>query len=679
MRRLRLLAAVLLAAVALGWPGHGARAADGTEVVVVLDTSRSMIGSYRGLPPADPDRRAILGTLLLEALTRDTEDRFTLISMHSRPVPGGAPDAIREIPFLHFTPYRPALEAAREQLTRSPRVDRLLVFLSDGAPTDLNAPEEGRALLAPDGQAPLFDVVSLGLLPAAYPDTAVEGAARFLRPLAGPEGSYRRVDDAADLVDEFTRAWAGVLGSKALTGTLAPDESRSFRIGRYVTEVMVVVAGREPTGPLTARLTTDDGPAAPKVEGDNGCARCRRPFTHWAAWRLPHDPETEGRATLTLERARGPATFGVILRYDLDARVEAPARGPSGGTAPLRAWLSWRGERFDDARFFEEDGFEARVEVGERSLALLPSPDGTFQLDLPLPAEPAGTEVPFEVVFRNDWMEERTRGRLTLTEPLELDLALDPPALDLGAWSAETGPTERCGTVRIVGEHPADLSLTPTFQGVPEEVVLAATPLDATGAPTEDATADAWRICLTAPGCCGEVGVDATIRLAGTHPRATPVDLGLPVRAQVAAAGFWPCWGPWIGALLALILLALVVLGFLRGHDFDPDATVRIAGSERKLQRASALVLREQPRGRRGFYRNARACLTASGEWVASPRRAAVHLEATGHGARFHLRGPLERRDRRTRTWTRLTEDEALDGPTPGVVYRVGDLYLRFD
>lgn len=667
-------------------PAAQAHAAPGTEIVVVIDTSCSMGSTYkrdgRAIPPSDPDNQALLGALLIEALTRGTDDQLTVVPFHGAAQRDPTPAGLKSLGIHAATPYLPSLRQARQVLEASPRTDRMLVFLSDGGPTDYDDPRQGRSVIGAGRSPAPFDTVVLGLLPEAIPSTDVLDAERYLSALVDDRADYVRVRQASDLVGQFTTAWARALGSKALTGSLQAGESHTFRIGRYVTEVMVVVTGSSPSGPFAASLTTAEGPTAPKVEGDNRCDRCRPPNTHYRVWRLPHDPDTEGEATLTLDRARGDVTYGIILRYDLDARIELPEAPIAGGPATVRASLSWRGQRFDDPRFFTEDDFAAVARVDGTEVVLTHVGGGLFEGDVAVGEEGVGRDVPVTVLFRNAWMEARTTGAMRPIRPPRLSLRAEPDRVDLGTWRGERRPTERCQVVQLVGDRPAGMSLAPTFDGVPDDIVLSAVPLDAEGVPTEDGDSDTWRICATASGCCGDASSSDATRVSFDvdNPAVEGGPVRVAVRFDVAATHWLTCWWPWIlGALLVLVLVWLIV-GFFRGNDFHPDATVRVAGSERQLPRATAVVLREQPRGRRGFYRSARVCLTSTGEFVASPSKAAVHLEATGSGdARFHLRGPLERKDRRTKRWTRVTEDEALDGPTTGVVYRCGALFLRFD
>lgn len=675
----RALLSLLLLAVAVLLPSVG-RAEPGTEVVVVLDNSLSMSRNYRWgprfYPASDPDRRAQLAALILEGLVRDTDDRLTVVPMHGDPIQAGDPDALRAMRTYNRTPYRKPLGVARERLVASPRADRLLVFVTDGLPTDYRDPAEGADILGDD---PPFDVVSLALLPDELEGELPRQAMGFLTQLTPDPDAIVRVRRAEELVDAMTTAWAAALGSKPESGTLAPTEARTFRVGKYVTEVFVAVAGASPSGPFVAGLTTEQGEQPPRVSGDNGCPSCRPPATHYATWRLPHDPTVEERVTLRLDRARGDVTYGVILRYDLAARLDLPARVLAGDPVPVRAFLDFRGERVDDPTFFAEDDFAVVASLGDVEVPLTAEPGGWFTGEIEAPGGLVGQDARIDVTFRNTWMAERTRGRVRVEAPPRIDLSAPP--LDLGTWRGARGPVERCEVLTLAGDRPDQVVLTPAFEGVPDDVTLTATPLAADDTPASSGATSRWRICAVSAGCCGAAtSTDATAvvftpdnpLVQGTPPRTS-------VRLKVEPTGFLTCWWPWLLGLLLLLLLLFVLIGLFRGHDFEPDATVRVAGSERQLNRATAVVLREQPGGRRGFYRSARICLTATGEFVRKPGLAAVHVEAVRGGTRLHLRGPLERKDRRTRKMVPVTEEEALDGPITGVVYRCGGLWLRFE
>jgi hypothetical protein len=90
-------------------------------------------------------------------------------------------------------------------------------------------------------------------------------------------------------------------------------------------------------------------------------------------------------------------------------------------------------------------------------------------------------------------------------------------------------------------------------------------------------------------------------------------------------------------------------------------------------------VLRELPGGRRGFYRSARMCLTAGGDFTRSPRAAVVAVEAgPGGSTRFLTAAGLERKSQRGGKWEPVPQEELAAGFIPNMLYRVGNLYLQW-
>jgi hypothetical protein len=152
----------------------------------------------------------------------------------------------------------------------------------------------------------------------------------------------------------------------------------------------------------------------------------------------------------------------------------------------------------------------------------------------------------------------------------------------------------------------------------------------------------------------------------------------VPVHLHVEATGFLRCWW-WVLALLAALLVGVWFLaGWVRPYSFDASACVRVSGSEAGLKHASALVLREQPGGTRGFYRHGRIALSASGDFVRNLRMAVVAVQAgPGFSTRFERAGGLERKNRQGH-WEPVPQGEWSQGPAPNVVYRLGSLHLKF-
>ncbi|MEZ4319163.1 MAG: hypothetical protein R3F61_16730 [Myxococcota bacterium] len=656
-------------------PAHATR--PGTEFVIVLDNSCSMVEPHNvkgwDHPAADPDRRSVLGALLVEGLTRGTDDALTVLAFPKANKPGvvvvETHEDLQNLGASGGTFYQAPLKRARQILEKSDRRDKMLLFLSDGAPNDYEDPSVGPELLGlPGGD---FDTLVLGLLSEDNPEA--EG---FMRPLARKPDDYVRVSNGADMVSHFTAGYGRALGSKALSGTLSPGAEHTVEIGRYVTEVLAVTTSVDRTGPYTAELSSPKGGIRPRATGDNGCnfgtrrnaTFCDPPRLHYAVWRAPHDPKRTDRWTISVKQGSGEVAWGLILRYDLTAEVLLPDTAKVGEPTPVRGRLVVNGEPFDDAEFFGRDGFQAEAQVGDQTVPLKHVGDGVFEGSwTPSSSKPT----PVEIRFQNNWMQKKARDTLRPETPPPLELTTDQQVLDFGHWSGARSATEVCVPFHVQTNHAVLVEKTRfEFEGIPRDLALSVS-----------AKGDGYEACARARGCCGHLASSgaSAIRIYGVDADGSTAAHRTPVLFEVDRTGFLRCWWPWLLALLLLLFILWFLYGWIRPHDFDEDTTIRIAGSERQLSRAAALVLREQPKGRRGFYRNARIALTASGDFVANPRNAAVWVEATGGGeTTLHLRGPLEVHDRRTRKWVRLEPEAAADGIRTNVVYRLGDIYFRF-
>lgn len=652
----------------------------GTEFVIVLDNSCSMVephtdndGARR--PAADPARRAVLGAQIVDGLTSGTQDDLSVLAFPPRAKTGvleveGA-EAIREIAPSGGTWFRGPLERARDILSTSDHRDQMLLVLSDGEPSDFDDPAVGRRLLGLDDPGSDFDTLVLGL----FPDRAPR-AERFLTAMARHTDDYRRIQDGASVATSFTEGYAQALGSRALTGSLAPGEDLDIEVGRYVTEVMAVTTSIERGRPFTARLSRQGAVVPPKASGDNGCSNpprknptyCSAPRLHYTVWRAPHDPQRTDSWTLAVNGADSAIAYGLILRYDLAADVLPIPRAAVDEPSTLRARLTWKGQTFDDEGFFEKDGFEATARVGGTRVPLQHVGDGVFEGTY-TPRSSKGQRV--RVTFSNTWMSKSAQGHLNVATPDPLTLS-GPAGLDFGAWRGGRWATTVCRPLTLQANHTLDPSTVSfAFEGLPESSSLQITPQEGGG----------YEVCARAEGCCGDLLTTSQSALVVTASDldGSEASARVPVRYDVERTGFLRCWWPWLLALALFLLLLWFILGWVRPHDFDEDLTLRIAGSERQLSRSAALVLREQPKGRRGFYRNARIALTAGGDFVAQPRKAIVWFEATGAGDTvIHPQGPVEVKDRRTKKWVPLDEQAAADGIRTNIVYRIGDLYLRF-
>jgi len=675
-------------------------AGGGNEIVLILDNSCSMgvesrDDQGRRIPPNDPERAAVLGTLIVEGLSRGSADRFSVLAFGDNkdapPRPALNADDIRALPYSQGTFFKRPLEETGNRLRSSTLPNRLFLFFTDGVPNDLSSPDEGPRALGLTGSTE-FETLVIGLFGSEESRRMGE---QFLRPLARNPEDLVFVNTPREVINAFTRGYARVLGSRPETGTLSSGQSKTFEVGKYVVEVLVATASSSPGPGYSATLQGPQGNVPAQASGDNGCPPgvryvgapklCKPPFRHYQVFRAPNSPDAPSRWTLGLPGGSGPIDYGLILRYDLAASLAVPATTRVGEPVQLDARLLFRGKTFDDETFFQADGFAAMAMIEGKEVPLRHAGGGRFVADW-TPSQPSeeGVPTPIQVTFRNAWMEQSARRAVQVEGFLDLALVPNPASLDFGEWRGERSETRRCSVVDLSGSTNADrvpLSCTP--QGAVEGGALSCTPVEGSEADLGNGRKGQplkYEVCFAAEGCCGELAPPGLgVLFAATHPHYSAAAVTVPTRAKVGETGWLRCWWPWLALAAGLLFFGWVVAGFVRPSDFDPAASVYVAGSEVGLKRASALVLRETPGGTRGFYRNARMCLNAGGDFVRAPRAAVLVLEAgPGGSTRFATAAGLERKVQRTGKWEPVPAEELALGYTPNTVYRVGSLYLKW-
>lgn len=189
----------------------------------------------------------------------------------------------------------------------------------------------------------------------------------------------------------------------------------------------------------------------------------------------------------------------------------------------------------------------------------------------------------------------------------------------------------------------------------------------------------AMTFCLDAPRCAGEVSPDGVVlHVTPTTPVFADQARALPVRWEVSRRAWWRChlwWAaPGLGGLFALWAL----LGVIRPARFPANASIRVAGRERDLDKAVSVLLRDCPGSGAGFWRDARLGLHHDGDVNGRIRNAAVVLQAD-RGAGVVLAGaaPLEQHERRG-GWRPVEDLPTGHVPGPGK-YRIGELYFKVD
>lgn len=671
--------------------------AAGNEVVLVIDNSGSMAAggtdsSGKTIPANDPERAAPLGALIVQGLASGSEDKITVMGFGEHPGSPpkivSTPDAIRGMRYVGGTFFGPPLTESRRILEGSSLDRRLFIFFTDGAPNDLKDPAEGPQLLGL-AENPAIETMVIGLYGSAE---AKETGQAFLRPLARNAEDLVFVQRPQEIVAVFTRGYARVLGSRPETGTLSPNANRSFNVGKYVVEVLAAVASSKPGDPFTVKLTGPSGEVPVRASGDNGCPNavrlgnapklCEPPRRHYQVFRASNDPEKASNWTLTLSSGSGDVDFGLIVRYDLTASLSAPTPVRVGASSIIEASLLFRGKIFDDAAFFAADGFVAEATAGGQPVALKHVGGGKFTGSW-VPTEP-NPALPIKVAFRNNWMEKTASQQVAVEGFLDLVLVPQPAELELGSWRGDRSETRRCQTIDLSASTNADkIPITCSGAGQIAAGAMSCQPVVGSEADLgggKKGQPMKWEVCFAAPGCCGPIIPQGTlVKLAGTNPHYAPGAVDVPVKFKVDETGWLRCYWIWLALAGALLFSIWFIAGWVRPKNFDPAASVVVAGSELGLKRASALGLRELPGGSRGFYRNARVCLNADGDVVRSPRMAVIVLEASGAGTtRFKRAAGLEMKDKRTSKFNAVPATELEQGYVPNAIYRVGSLHLKF-
>ena len=139
------------------------------------------------------------------------------------------------------------------------------------------------------------------------------------------------------------------------------------------------------------------------------------------------------------------------------------------------------------------------------------------------------------------------------------------------------------------------------------------------------------------------------------------------------------CWLPWAVVSTIAWAAAWVVLSLGPAHAFDPARTLRFSRHELGLYKGEPLPLVALPGGRPGLLRRPCICIGADGRLGVQPHQASVVIRPGPNGTlRLWVRS-LEQRRRPGMPWSRTESSELAHGPVPGVNYRAGGLYLRFD
>lgn len=672
----RVVSLFVLCVVALAAPRP---AAADTEWVLMLDNSSSMSsptpysenGKYvKDVPAQDPDRLAVIATLVFRALM-GPDDKLTILTFDSRHGPGrftlvaNDPAKIRSLFFGEATYMVGPLREARRILEASTAKTRILILATDGAPGPEEAgakeidAKDARALLGLDpGPAP-FEVISLALATGAESKEMMQ---KFL----GPLGRLEQIDNPTGLVAAFTDVFASSIRSRPETGRLEPGGRYQFTVGKYVTDVWVAAATERTTGPFVAALTADAKPIPSVDAGDAGCAK--RPCHAYQVFKARHDPKQESTFVLSLPPGGGPIAYGIVMKYELGAEiVSAPTKARLGEDVEVVARIVWQGTTFNDAGFFAADGFKPTLKLGTGEVPLTPKGDGTFIGTIA--AQGAVGLGTLQAVFANRWISLVGERAITLDEWIPLDLKV--AAIDFGTWTGGRKPSRRCLDLDLTGSVNADkVPIEALAKGLSQGYRLEApSPLQ-----VKDGKA---HVCLIAPGCCTASGTGAALTLRGVDPHYHPGALDAPLAYRVRKTPLLTCWWPYIAGAIGTIIFIIIVVGWIRPRDFDKEEVIRLAKNEQALARANGRRLRDLPGGKRGFYRNARIALDGAGNAVGATSGANVILRAAKGDPQVEIRGGLEEKDLRTRKFQPVDLSKGPVYLRRGTIYRSGEFFFR--
>ena len=662
----------------------------GAEIVVICDNSGSMTS-------ADPGRLAVLGAMIIDTLGQNPADDVTVIGFGDTatatpPTTRTRPD-LRTWGYAGGTYFRKPLQEALGILQRSSHPNKILIFFTDGRPEDVHGPTDLRSVFDPDAH-PGIDVLALGLF--EEDSRAGREGEEMLRAIVHDPSDFQRVDGAGEVVTSFTRGYARAIGSQAETGILAPGGEHRIGVGRYVSELTVIVLAEDSGGLSRAALSGPSGDVPLLGEGDNGCGGgglgrladadpCDQPPRHYQVFQAINESHGSGEWVLSLPATAGRVNYGVILRFGLtvDLRVESSA--PPGQPVLIEAGLESGGQTLDDPSFLAQDGFEAFAEVDGVRIPLAHTGGGQFSASWTPTLAELDRDVDVRVVFENDWMRKMASATVAVNVPLAL---VAPDALDFGEV--------RAGTATLADDHcqTLDLSASERLEAHEFRLEFVAPGGGCLAAPVREREAGAAdrlpldrvrlapteRVCLEVPPCAGETAP------AGAMLLIVPVDPELADRrAEVALTwtvlrrSWLACHAWWLAIVAGAAASLWSAYGFIRPARFPAEVAICIAGDVAGLKRVTARPLVDVRGSSVGFYRDARLGLTADGELRGKNPGALCCLRARRDAGLVLEGGGIEMRNRRTRRWS--VPDDLADGhmPSASTVYRVGGTYFRLE
>ena len=661
----------------------------GADIALILDNSCSMITN----PGMDKERSALLGAMVIEGLMRgSSQDHLQIYAMpgitdvpkmpNAKAIKISTYEELRSLDYGN-TFFNDQLKQSHAQLTNSKKNSKVLLLFTDGQPTNLVKEEQHPYLHSIyDTKTINYSTFAVGLHKKGI-DT--EAQRQFLNGLmVHPDKDLIMTDDPSALVPFFIEGFAKAIGSKPETGSISSN--KKFTVGKYVTQIFVVVSSHDPGPPFDVKLKGEGAVHTPSAKGNNGCdydyivedppGLCDDPRRHFVTYRVNHDPLTMGDYEIQTD-GKQTLDYGIIYRYDLHAQIQnTNCSVEVGDTLKIKANMTFRDKIFNEEVFFSQDNFTSEFMIDGQVVPMNHTGGGIFEANW-IPTNPMD-QVFGTVVFKNDWLQIKENIECTVTGTLDLNIIATP--IDLGEWDGDGIEVTKCGIIDASSTEYLELidtqcdveGLPMGFKGSCEPITDP--PLEKGKYPTK------WEFCITSPPCCSESLGPANVWLRPKVDRYQDRAAQVNVAYTVNETTFWNCWRYWIMTGIALLLLLLFIYGLISPHEFDDGLTITFDDSFKSLKKADSWFVEEQPKGKKGFYRNARVAIKDY-SFTSKYKTAQLALEAQKNGKIAVLRGSdIKKYHNSNKTWKSIEEEELKEiGLERDEIYKTNDLYFKLE
>jgi hypothetical protein len=145
-------------------------------------------------------------------------------------------------------------------------------------------------------------------------------------------------------------------------------------------------------------------------------------------------------------------------------------------------------------------------------------------------------------------------------------------------------------------------------------------------------------------------------------------------------AGLLSAYAPWPWPILWGLWLVVLIAGFVLPARFPSAASVKLAGSEKAIQKSTSLMLAACAGARARWYRDAELGVHGNGEVNGRVRTAQVRLLARKRGGVLLVGSArIEVQDRKTRAWSVVADAAAGHTPSAGARYRAAGTFFMVD